>query len=129
VTLTWWDTGEHYPIWKRAPVCLICTLADIRPKPWPWSYADHLEYEGWRRFRCQWCGRPVRVARTIRWVTSPTCCEDCERLDRNRRNKERRRVTRRPLACEVCGREFIPTRADAKTCSNKCRQALHRRNA
>ena len=28
--------------------------------------------------------------------------------------------------CASCGRPFVPSRSDAKTCSNTCRQALHR---
>jgi hypothetical protein len=49
------------------------------------------------------------------------------------RAKTRRKGTprhngKRPRKCRACKRPFIPKRADARTCSNKCRQALHRRN-
>lgn len=33
----------------------------------------------------------------------------------------------KPLRCEVCGDGFEAKRTDARTCSNKCRQTLHRR--
>jgi hypothetical protein len=36
------------------------------------------------------------------------------------------RVHHDEIACEVCGEMFVPTRSDGKTCSNKCRQKLHR---
>jgi predicted nucleic acid-binding Zn ribbon protein len=37
-------------------------------------------------------------------------------------------MKRRARRCPACKKSFIPKRADARTCSNKCRQALHRRN-
>jgi hypothetical protein len=30
------------------------------------------------------------------------------------------------VPCRVCGREFVPTRSDAVTCSDRCRQRRHR---
>jgi hypothetical protein len=57
---------------------------------------------------------------------SPTCCDVCQRADRLQRNKLRRRVEHAPINCIVCDHEFVPKRADAQTCSNKCRQTLHR---
>lgn len=30
------------------------------------------------------------------------------------------------VACEVCGGDFVPTRADAKVCSGRCRQRAYR---
>jgi hypothetical protein len=50
-------------------------------------------------------------------------------LARNERNADRRRVEHEPRTCIECGRAFIPTRADAVTCSNRCRQAQHRKLA
>jgi predicted nucleic acid-binding Zn ribbon protein len=37
------------------------------------------------------------------------------------------RVQHNKIACAVCQQKFIPKRADAKTCSNRCRQRLFRR--
>jgi hypothetical protein len=39
-----------------------------------------------------------------------------------------RRNSYRARKCRVCKRLFIPKRADARTCSNRCRQTLHRRH-
>ena len=43
-----------------------------------------------------------------------------------KRHNERRRVTPQPMVCEVCGKSFTPRRSDARTCSDRCRQRLHR---
>jgi hypothetical protein len=68
-----------------------------------------------------WCGRG--------WAAVPRriiLCPDCRQLERNQRNNERRRVRPTPMTCVQCGGTFTPKRADALTCSNKCRQAAHR---
>jgi hypothetical protein len=121
VTLRRFDIGphHHWPVW--GPVCLSCTLSELRA--WPWS-SDHPGYDGFRRYRCRTCGRPMRVASRIE--LSPACCTDCQRRDRLDRSKVRRRVVHKPKTCIICDQEFIPKRADARTCSNKCRQAWHR---
>jgi hypothetical protein len=78
---------------------------------------------------CLDCGRPIRLRRNGfgGYCVSPRArCDDCERLRRNQRNAERRRVKHAPMACLVCGEAFVPKRADAVTCSNRCRQAAHR---
>jgi hypothetical protein len=41
-------------------------------------------------------------------------------------NEADRPATREAINCVNCGRPFLPARSDAKTCSNTCRQALHR---
>jgi hypothetical protein len=60
--------------------------------------------------------------------TSPreTRADRAQRLAKNKRNKLRRRVKHKPMVCAKCGNVFTSTRADAVTCSNKCRQARHR---
>jgi len=70
---------------------------------------------------CEVCGRAVA------WMYRPprrvfVCSDACER----ERINARRRVRHRPRACESCGESFIPTRSDAATCSDRCRQRLHR---
>jgi hypothetical protein len=130
VTLQRCDIGQNFPCWTWAPVCLTCTLTRVRERPWPWSNENHPSYHGFRRFRCRACGRPLRVSAANCVVLSPTCCEACQRQDRKQRNAVRRRVEQVPIACAECGREFVPKRADTRTCSNRCRQAQHRhRNA
>jgi hypothetical protein len=47
-------------------------------------------------------------------------------LAKNKRNALRRRVEHTAMVCIVCGKSFIAKRADAVTCSNRCRQARHR---
>jgi predicted nucleic acid-binding Zn ribbon protein len=54
------------------------------------------------------------------------CSRRCERDHRAALARERRRDARGRLVCPVCGKEFEPRRADARTCSNRCRQAAHR---
>jgi hypothetical protein len=51
----------------------------------------------------------------------PRC--DCLREVKNERNKLRRRVKHEPIVFIECGRSFIPKRADALMCSNRCHQA------
>lgn len=41
-------------------------------------------------------------------------------------NEAEKPATREAINCANCGRPFVPTRSDAKTCSNTCRQSLHR---
>jgi hypothetical protein len=116
----------------RVPVCLLCTLSNIRMR-------DALDFF---RCRCLGCARPLRLKRPssrMRWTgdsyveihTPPlneqTCCADCKRLAKNHRNKLRRRVEHEPMICIECGESFVPRRADAVTCSNRCRQAAHRK--
>jgi predicted nucleic acid-binding Zn ribbon protein len=48
-----------------------------------------------------------------------TCSDVCEEETVNKRH----RVRRDEIACAVCDVMFIPKWADAKTCSNRCRQA------
>jgi hypothetical protein len=40
--------------------------------------------------------------------------------------KAKRHANRIPIACTSCGETFVPVRKDSKTCSNKCRQRMHR---
>ena len=71
-----------------------------------------------RLTECATCMRPISVLTDTHYRTPYTrplyCSEEC----RNWRPEK---------VCEVCGSEFVATRADAKTCSPKCRQAAYRR--
>ena len=40
--------------------------------------------------------------------------------------RREQRVEARKKVCEVCGEEFIASRRDAKTCSEKCKQIAYR---
>jgi hypothetical protein len=57
----------------------------------------------------------------------PYCSEQCRRALISQRAKAARAAKRKERPCEACGRLFVPTRSDAKTCSNRCRQAAHRK--
>jgi hypothetical protein len=120
--------GRHNRENLVVPVCLTCWLSDGSRN---WNI-DSLSYEAPRRFRCDGCGRPMRVAwgwqaryRRIphRWHC---CCEQCFRKATLRRANERRRVRHEEVACVVCGGKFVPGKSNAKTCGNRCRQQLHR---
>jgi hypothetical protein len=109
--------NEHY---VRVPICLLCTI-------------DNIPRRGFLRTRCLNCGRPLRLYRP-HWrpgwrsdLDAPLCCADCRRLARNEKNKLRRRVEHEAMICIACGESFVPKRADAVTCSNRCRQAQYRR--
>jgi hypothetical protein len=122
---------EHHA-WLRVPICLTCWLMqmqlDIRAR----FGATRVELRrlGLARFRCAGCGRPMR-----RWLWERTrrhsdgqrvCCDDCRRSMLNAQARIRRRVRPEPMHCAACGRSFVPTRNDAVTCGNTCRQKLHR---
>ena len=134
VTMQWRNVrSARYPRWLRLPICLFCTLDDIaRP------FSEH----HYRRTCCLNCGRPLRLPLPqshTRWLntfdirlpwilslTTRSCCTDCEHQAKLKRNAERRRVQHEPRICINCGRSFTPKRADAVTCSNRCRQRVYR---
>jgi hypothetical protein len=119
--------GWRNAVWVRVPVCLLCTLDGIMY--WPSRRGSDGWYSSprWHRSRCLNCARPIRIYDDS--LNAHTCRADCQRALKNERNKLRRRVKHEPIACVQCGSSFIPRRADALTCSNKCRQALHRKQA
>jgi hypothetical protein len=117
----------------RIPICLLCTLDAIKL----WGRRGGTWYDGpkWRRTRCLNCLRPIRVypqarnkfsTRPLLSFNSQFCCDDCRRVVKNERNNLRRRVGHEPRACAKCRKSFMPKRADAVTCSGRCRQAMHR---
>lgn len=67
---------------------------------------------GVRQFRCGYCRY-----------------ETCGHKALNLRNSIRRRRARGELTCACCGKSFDPVRADAKFCSNACRQKSYRQRA
>lgn len=78
---------------------------------------------------CVECGRGVVVIADARRnrVTRPLtiCSAECRR----ERANDLRRRKHEPRLCAACGEPFVPSRSDAKTCSNRCRQRLHQRRA
>jgi hypothetical protein len=62
----------------------------------------------------------------------PTFHPDWHWIDRRHPKALRINVQaiRETRACEMCGKKFVPVRADAKTCGSRCRQRAYRiRNA
>ena len=79
-------------------------------------------------------GQATYIASAARqgWVVTGsglTCTARCNRRAILDQAKAARHANRKPRTCPICAAEFIPKRDDAVTCSNKCRQALYRRNA
>jgi hypothetical protein len=121
VTMVSRNFGRNYD--RFVALCLLCTLGALKPL----FGRDHPIYffrEEMYRRRCQHCGRPMRVIG--KFFAARYCCDNCRTAHRLESNKLRRRVKPKPKTCLKCGESFTPTRADAVTCSNACRQALHR---
>jgi predicted nucleic acid-binding Zn ribbon protein len=127
--------------WLRVPICLRCWLVKMtlsRPRDNSrfvtllWSEKSGRVSWSWRaesvkRCRCEACGRPLRLYRDLyQYHTQRVCCDDCRRSMLNARARVRRRVRHQQIDCAVCGEPFTPKRNDAVTCSNRCRQKLHR---
>jgi hypothetical protein len=74
---------------------------------------------------CENCGREIR-----HWDFShplpSACCRTCAYRAKLARQKLARRVQHESSICINCGRSFTPKRADAMTCSNRCRQRVYR---
>jgi hypothetical protein len=127
--------------WIAVPVCLLCWLDGLQRGAEPWvrdlrhdqHEAELIHVARLERFRCQGCDRPVRVQRPLSYrslfLSERVCCTDCERSMRNARNRHRRRVRHQKRTCAACGERFVPKRTDAVTCSNACRQKMHRQRS
>jgi hypothetical protein len=109
------ETGEHNPwgaTWRLVPFCENCvsewhpSWLENREKPEPCSGG---------------CG--VLISHWYHWSEIRTCSRRCSK----RLEKERRRVKREDRRCEVCNETFTPKRADARYCSNACRQDAYRK--
>jgi predicted nucleic acid-binding Zn ribbon protein len=133
---------EH-DAWLRVPICLTCWLiemqreaaAEVGDGRLPGLRDRHVNelraLDGLARWRCAGCGRAMRRWHPPEWrrelsQNQRVCCDDCRRCMLNARARARRRVRHEPMNCAVCGRPFTPKRSDAVTCSNTCRQSLHR---
>jgi hypothetical protein len=143
------------PFYGKAGLCQYCgtrfasdqTVVIVRdydggPDECPWhdwcavcvgcAHPDDLA-AAWRKTTCKGCGQPMlvphRVARmNIRTgacdaTAVSTCSTRCEQRYRRRL----RRQAKSSLVCTVCNAAFRPARADAKFCSNACRQWAYRR--
>jgi hypothetical protein len=59
------------------------------------------------------------------WSRILTCSRRCT----ERAAIARKRVTHEERTCEGCGRNYVPTRSDARWCSSACRQRAYRLRA
>jgi hypothetical protein len=132
-------------LWIDVPVCLHCWLLDLglyhisargvrsdRPLDVASPFTGWDSYRSLKRLRCEGCKRPMRVVRQHHHssrlpLRERCCCADCFHKATLRKANERRRVRHREMACEMCGKMFVPKQSTAKTCSNTCRQRLYRR--
>jgi len=89
--------------------CVVCRRTDLPRWYVHYRCADPL----WRRPSCF---RPAQSH--AKRQTTGYLCHPCYR-------RELRREKRNSLTC-VCGKTFTPVRADARYCSNACRQRAYR---
>lgn len=94
---------------------------------WEWIAKDY--------GRCEYCAREVfeviehSDGRAYGRVPHPrhiTCSERCRDRLRSARRAAAAAEERAGRTCEACGDPFTPRRADARYCSNACRQDAYR---
>jgi hypothetical protein len=73
---------------------------------------------------CPTCARPMYFSRHI--DRPVPCSYQCSYRHKIAKQLEHRRVQPNEKICARCQKSFVPKRDDAVTCSNRCRQALHR---
>ena len=118
--------GETYPH-RLIPLC-----GDCFAPPGATGYDERI---GSEPFPCENCGR--LVVRQVSWSDltpmyttqriAPHCCLRCQGAANARKRRARRRAVRPARKCETCAMDFVPTRTDARHCSNACRQKAYRR--
>ena len=77
-----------------------------------------------RKLICGGCGRVFYTT-----IYTKKYCHSywCGNQANNRRQREYRQMRRQDLVCQCCGEKFTPKRADARYCSNSCRQKVYRK--
>jgi hypothetical protein len=79
-------------------------------------------YGYWRApAHCAGCGRTVIAGSTVPSRGRATCSRRCQWTAYNRQRKPAPRVAHESGGCIECGKEFTPTRRDAKRCGVNCR--------
>ena len=73
------------------------------------------------------CGGCGRVFYTTIYTKKYCHSYWCGNQANNLRQREYRQMRRQDLVCQCCGEKFTPKRADARYCSNSCRQKVHRK--
>ena len=77
-----------------------------------------------RKLICGGCGRVFYTT-----IYTKKYCHSywCGNQANNRRQREYRQMRRQDLVCQCYGEKFTPKRADARYCSNACRQKDYRK--
>ena len=88
--------------------------------------ASHLgKWHKWQQpMRCEGCNRPVVHDTNRRPPLHVICGEPCSRAVRAAVARDRRRPEVR--MCRTCGKPFASRHANARTCSQACRQRAYR---
>ncbi len=78
-----------------------------------------------RKIICKGCGREFYT----QIATKKYCYYNlCGNRGYQKELKQRRLEQRRDTVCQTCGKTFTPKRADARFCSNACRQKAYRQS-
>ena len=76
-----------------------------------------------RRIQCEYCHKVIYTqTRNRKYCNFQTCGHKMQNL----RKRLKKRVERGKYTCACCGEQFLPIRADARYCSNACRQKDYR---
>ena len=81
-----------------------------------------------RRIQCEYCHKVIYTqTRNRKYYSFQTCGHKMLNL----RKSLKKRAERGTYTCACCGKQFLPIRADARYCSNACRQKdyHHRKTA
>ena len=76
-----------------------------------------------RRIQCEYCRKVLYTqTRNRKYCSFQTCGHKMLNL----RKSLKKRAERGTYTCACCGKQFLPIRADARYCSNACRQKDYR---
>ena len=76
-----------------------------------------------RRIQCEYCRKVIYTqTRNRKYCSFQTCGHKMLNL----RKSLKKRAERGTYTCACCGEQFLPIRADARYCSNACRQKDYR---
>ena len=76
-----------------------------------------------RRIQCEYCRKVIYTqTRNRKYCSFQTCGHKMLNL----RKSLKKRAERGTYTCACCGKQFLPIRADARYCSNACRQKDYR---
>jgi endogenous inhibitor of DNA gyrase (YacG/DUF329 family) len=74
---------------------------------------------------CAHCERPMVSSLDLSALRRTFCSDRCKEAYHDQLRKEKRAEELKKV-CEICGKTFIATRRDAKTCSAGCKQKAYR---